>query len=496
VSPATAPSGLAAGELAVAQGTFGTVTSATVSNANASESKRAPFLPVELNGVSVSIDSAACGLFAVSSTQITFVVPIGLRAGTYPITVINSNTSTVFRGAVVIVSAQPDIFTTTNGPGGRASVCNATNSSGPCTAEPFFVTTNVGGTQTATVLRMTLTGIRNVNTSAISVTVGTTAIVPSINTTTDLPGTDNLFFTLPSTVDTGDLPIVVTVGAAASRDTTTAPHITISSGGSPLPNPLDGTAFFVRQQYLDFLNREPDASGYAFWQNQINACGNDAQCLEVTKVNVSAAFFLSIEFQQTGYLVYRSYEAAYGDLDNGTAPVPLTRSEFLPDTQAIGNGVIVNQAGWEQQLETNKQNYFASLVTRDRFLQKYPANMTAEDFVNKLYLNAGIAQGSGANRTAAVNELGASPADNTARAHALRLVAEDPMMVQQEFNKAFVLMEYFGYLQRNPNDAPDGNYNGFNFWLGKLNQFNGNFIQAEMVKAFLSSDEYRHRFGS
>jgi len=68
--------------------------------------------------------------------------------------------------------------------------------------------------------------------------------------------------------------------------------------------------------------------------------------------------------------------------------------------------------------------------------------------------------------------------------------------VQQEFNKAFVLMEYFGYLQRNPNDPPDGNWNGYIFWLGKLNQFNGNFIQAEMVKAFLSSDEYRHRFGS
>jgi len=55
----------------------------------------------------------------------------------------------------------------------------------------------------------------------------------------------------------------------------------------------------------------------------------------VTKVNVSAAFFLSIEFQQTGYLVYRTYEAAYGDLDNGTAPVPLTRSEFLPTRKRL-----------------------------------------------------------------------------------------------------------------------------------------------------------------
>jgi hypothetical protein len=52
-----------------------------------------------------------------------------------------------------------------------------------------------------------------------------------------------------------------------------------------------------------------------------------------------------------------------------------------------------------------------------------------------------------------------------------------------------------GYLRRNPHDAPDGNFNGYNFWLNKLNAFDGDFVQAEMVKAFLSSSEYRQRFG-
>jgi hypothetical protein len=74
-------------------------------------------------------------------------------------------------------------------------------------------------------------------------------------------------------------------------------------------------------------------------------------------------------------------------------------------------------------------------------------------------------------------------------------VAENATFAQQEINRAFVLMQYFGYLRRNPNDAPDGNFDGYNFWLDKLNQFNGNYIQAEMVKAFLSSIEYRRRFG-
>src|SRR5205085_8987991 len=80
------------------------------------------------------------------------------------------------------------------------------------------------------------------------------------------------------------------------------------------------------------------------------------------------------------------------------------------------------------------------------------------------------------------------------RAQVLRAVAEDPALVNAEFNRAFVLMQYFGYFRRNPNDAPDGNFDGYNFWLNKLNQFNGNYIQAEMVKAFLSSTEYRRRF--
>ena len=57
-------------------------------------------------------------------------------------------------------------------------------------------------------------------------------------------------------------------------------------------------------------------------------------------------------------------------------------------------------------------------------------------------------------------------------------------------------MQYIGYLRRNVNDPPDNNFDGYNFWLGKLNQFNGNFIQAEMVKAFIVSSEYLGRFAN
>ncbi len=94
-----------------------------------------------------------------------------------------------------------------------------------------------------------------------------------------------------------------------------------------------------------------------------------------------------------------------------------------------------------------------------------------------------------------IAELSPNPADPSLRASVLRKIADNATLKQREFNRAFVLMEYFGYLRRNPDAAPDLNFNGYNFWLNQLNQFNGNFANADMVKAFLSSGEYRQRFG-
>ncbi len=271
----------------------------------------------------------------------------------------------------------------------------------------------------------------------------------------------------------------------------------IVNQAGPLPlNPIDDAQYFVRRHYLDFLNREPDQSGFAFWTREILACGDDAGCIEVKRINDSASFFLSIEFQETGYLVYRFYKTSYGNLPN--APVPIRLIEFLPDTQEIGQDVIVRQSGWEQKLESNKQAFAAEFVQRPRFVSAYPTSMSSEQFVDALFGNAGVIP-SASERATAVNEFpfGATTNDVGARARALRHVAENSTLAQQEFNRAFVLMQYFGYLRRNPNDAPEAtlDFAGYNFWLNKLNSFNGNYINAEMVKAFISSDEYRHRFG-
>jgi hypothetical protein len=192
--------------------------------------------------------------------------------------------------------------------------------------------------------------------------------------------------------------------------------------------------------------------------------------------------------------VYRFYKASYPNLSG--APVPVTLSEFSPDARKIGQGLVVNQAGWETILENNKQAFATEFVQRSRFVTAFPTSMTPAQFVDTLFMNAGVTPAS-SDRTAAINEFGAAAntADASARSRALRRVAENGTLAQQEFNRAFVLMQYFGYLRRNPNDALDTDYQGYNFWLNKLNSFNGDFVKADMVKAFVTSIEYRQRFG-
>jgi uncharacterized protein (TIGR03118 family) len=425
--------------------------------------------------------------------------------------------------------------------------------------------------------------------------------------------------------------------------------ITDNDAVAPTTNPIDDATFFVRQHYLDFLNREPDAAGQAFWVNQITSCG-DPICVDLRRINVSAAFFLSIEFQQTGMLAYLTHRSAFGSSASGS-PAPVLYGNFERDVQALQKDFVFGAVGHEAQLEANKVAYFNEFVTRPEFVNKYPATMTNAQYVDALLASAGIdpanqrlfvatltnaqenpptnptlstggarpaSSGTAKFRfntaqtqmtfTATINNIditgsqtpdtndnltvahihagaAVTPATNgpvvwgffgspfndnnpndqafgplpgggvggvfsgkwdapegngttlaaqltnlrtgkayinfhtvqfgggeirgnfpsetafrdallaglngatETRATVLRKVAESEELASNEFNRAFVTMQYFGYLRRDPDTS------GFNFWLNKLNAFNGNFQNAEMVKAFITSSEYRQRFG-
>jgi hypothetical protein len=240
-------------------------------------------------------------------------------------------------------------------------------------------------------------------------------------------------------------------------------------------NVIDMPEYFVRQHYLDFLNREPDDAGLNFWSDQIISCGNDFNCVERRTINVSAAFFKSIEFQKTGGLVDCLYRTSYDR-------APLYK-EFIPDAAIVGRDVVVGTPEWERTLTNNIQAFLDAWVQRPAFRAAYD-NLTNARYVDTLISHTGV-EFSAAERQTLISGL----TDQTlTRAQVLQRVAQDQRFVDAKFNEVFVRMEYFGFLRRDADDA------GFHFWLNKLNEFEGNFERAEMVKAFLVSGEYRDRF--
>src|SRR2546423_1778255 len=167
------------------------------------------------------------------------------------------------------------------------------------------------------------------------------------------------------------------------------------------------------------------------------------------RVNVSAAFFLSIEFQQTGNLVYKMYKSGFGNLTG--KPVAVARAPFLADTRQIQTTpaqIVVGQGDWQTQLEANKQVFALAFVRRPAF-QTAHAGQDAGIYVGSLFANVGVTP-TGTETSAAINAFNNVGGGDAGRASALRSVTESNSVSTKLFNEAFVLMQYFGYLQRNP----------------------------------------------
>lgn len=223
---------------------------------------------------------------------------------------------------------------------------------------------------------------------------------------------------------------------------------------------ISETNFFVRQQYLDFLNREPDEGGFAYWTGEINKCGADQSCIRRKRVDVSAAFFVENEFQQTGYFVYRLYKASFARQPN--------YDEFTNAASGIIGG---------SDLAMERAATAAALVN-----PAY-ASLDNRQYVEQLYANAGVTPSASEK-----DSLIAGLNNNTeTRAGVLSKVADNQTPQQKEYNEAFVLAEYFGYLKRDPEVG------GYQFWLDVLNNRVKNNYRA-MVCAFVNSVEYQDRF--
>jgi CSLREA domain-containing protein len=281
-------------------------------------------------------------------------------------------------------------------------------------------------------------------------------------------------------------------------------------------NPIDTSSEFVKAQYHDILGRESDAAGLAFWTDNIEKCKDPArrpagqtvaQCIDKQREATAIAFFMSPEFQMTGGFVFHLYKGSLTGTPNYDGGSPNsspgrfpTFLEFMHDMNGVSEGIVVNNQISGAAVEANRSRLAAEFVLRPEFIAKY-GGLNDTLYVQELFNTTGIV-GTAAQKQTLVDGLGNG---TETRASVLRkivdgtvVISEDTVhfttpygqaFINQENRRLFVYLEYIGYLRRNPDTA------GFVFWLGKLNFFNGDPFQAEMVKSFILSPEYRSRFG-
>jgi len=260
-------------------------------------------------------------------------------------------------------------------------------------------------------------------------------------------------------------------GASGAGLGTSTSTITITETDAPTnQNPIDDIPFFVTQQYIDFLGRLPDATGFANWVATLNGCPNggfgENANPDCDRVHVSAGFFLSPEFQGRGYFAYKFYEVA---LDRRP-----TYAEFVPDLAIVGGP----QSPESEVL--SKATYTEAWTQRPAFKALYDTKNNS-DYVNQLEVNAEVVV---ANKAALIAALDTG---QMTRGEVLRNIVESAPVGDKFFNRAFVSMQYFGYLRRDPDTV------GFQNWLDTLNADPSNF--RHMIFGFLFSTEYRQRFG-
>ena len=281
--------------------------------------------------------------------------------------------------------------------------------------------------------------------------------------------------------------LLLLVAASAFGQTQSAPSLKIVTDDPNLPSELyygdikvkplllrPGTNtlitikdsdFFIKQHYIDFLGRMPEPDGMKFWLNIMNNCSSTTNNPDCDRTFVSSRFFMSDEFQERGYFVYRLYDAVIGRL----AHFP----EFMDDVKRLNGFQTV-----PEQVKA-KENYVKDFTTRAEFRALYDQHTTPDAFITALSNKAGV---SPANRAALVQLAGQN------RALALKAFIETTEVAEKFYDRGFISMQYYGYLRREPEAA------GFQFWQQKMSETNHDY--RFMVSGFINSDEYKLRFGS
>lgn len=289
-------------------------------------------------------------------------------------------------------------------------------------------------------------------------------------------------------------------GAGAGPYTIKMKDVTIS----PAPacgqsNPIDCGGVFIRQQYLDFLNREPENDGLQFYMDILNGCGpSDTECVKYTRGALSANFFRSPEFQSKGGYVANLYNITLGQRAKNVPELGDFSKVERPHYAEFTTDLASLTAATDAETNTRKNQLAVAFLQRPEVQQNLPNSLTNQQFVQKLESIAGVTL---ANESTLIANLNNS---SQTRAQVLRTVAESAEVVDKFYKPNFVTMEYFGYLHRDPEDCHD-DHNwvggdpfacGYFFHNSRFNlSSDADLVENLIVRGFIESPEYRHRFG-
>jgi photosystem II stability/assembly factor-like uncharacterized protein len=312
-------------------------------------------------------------------------------------------------------------------------------------------------------------GLTNCNVTGTGIASSRCDYATSIGTLRFAAGESSKTVSIPVVDDNfteGNESFTITLSSptGATLGTTTTATVTITDNANTSGNPIDSVSFFVRQHYIDFLGREPDAFGFQGWQDILNNCqpGNTS----CDRIEVSSGFFRSSEFQERGYFTYRFYSVALGRKPD--------YAEFMPDLAKV-SGFLT-----DAEKEANKVAFVDEFMARTAFRNRYDSQTTPTAYVDALLQTAGLP-----NHPSRAGWIAGLTSGTLTRARVLRELAESTESYNKFYNEAFVVMQYFGYLRRDPDI----------FYLDWIRSMNQNGDYRSMIDGFVNSAEYRQRFG-
>ena len=252
--------------------------------------------------------------------------------------------------------------------------------------------------------------------------------------------------------------------------------------------------FFISQQYIDFLRRFPEPAGLQFYLDILNGCQTtDIECIKFTRGALSANFFRSPEFQRKGSYVMYLYMISLGQrpatVDELSNPAKVDRPHYPEFMADLGTISTPND---DEALTNQKKDELAVAWLQRTEINNIYGGLSNSAFVQKLVDTAGVTL---PNQAQLVNDLNSSA---KTRAQVLRVIAESPQVDEKFYKQAFVTMEYFGYLRRDPEvcvGSPNPSQCGYIFHNERFKlTADKDFLENTIVRGFIESPEYINRF--